>query len=207
MLIGYARISTKYQSLDMQIEALKKEGCEKIYQDQMSGSSNNRPGLLMALEAIRKGDTLVVWKLDRLGRCVRNLVELFNNLSSTGVNFKSLTDNIDTSTPMGTFLFHIMAGLAQMERDLTSERIRAGIANAKNRGMRAGRKRVMTDSKIESARKLLATGMKMREVANDLGIAIPTFYRWIPKSTVPLVKKVEPEFNYCIEISKEKLIT
>jgi DNA invertase Pin-like site-specific DNA recombinase len=203
MLIGYARISTKYQSMDMQIESLKKAGCEKIYQDQVSGGTNIRPGLASALDAVRKGDTLVVWKLDRLGRCVKHLVNLFNDLSKEGVNFLSITEDIDTSTPMGTFLFHVMAGMAQMERDLTSERVKAGIEAAKLRGDWFGRKRKFTDSKIASAKKLLATGMKVKDVARDLAISVPTFYRWLPALEYAMPPK-DPATKYLVNMEQSE---
>lgn len=129
---------------------------------------------------LREGDTLVVWKLDRLGRSVKNLVDLVGTLHKQGVQFKSLTDAIDTGTPSGRFFFHVMASLAEMERDLTIERTRAGSQVARQLGRKGGRKRQMTDSKIESAKKLLATGVPPRDVAKNLGVSVPTLYRWIP---------------------------
>ncbi len=119
MLIGYARVSTQDQNLDLQTEALTKVGCKKIYNDKISGSRAERPGLTKALEMLREGDTLVVWKLDRLGRSVKNLVDLVGELHQQGIQFKSLTDAIDTGTPSGRFFFHVMASLAEMERELT----------------------------------------------------------------------------------------
>ena len=180
MLIGYARVSTQDQNLDLQLEALNKTGCEKIYQDQLSGAKADRPGLNTALEVLRKGDTLVVWKLDRLGRTVKGLVDLVSNLEKREIHFKSITDSIDTSTPAGRFFFHVMASLAQMERELIIERTRAGLEAAKLRGRVGGRTRKMTDSKMESAKKLLKSGVPPRDVAQNLGISIPTLYRWIP---------------------------
>ena len=150
MLVGYARVSTQDQNLDLQLSALKKIGCKKFYTDKMSGTRANRPGLQLTLEVMRKGDTLVVWKLDRLGRTVKGLVDLVNKLHQTGVHFKSITDNVDTSTPSGRFFFHIMASLAQMERELVAERTKAGLAAAKAQGRIGGRKRKMTKSKIKS---------------------------------------------------------
>jgi len=184
MFVGYARVSTSDQNLDLQLSALKKIGCEKLYQDQMSGTKTNRPGLEMALEVLRENDTLVVWKLDRLGRTVKGLIELVNKLEKKNIHFKSITDNVDTSTPSGRFFFHIMASLAQMERELIAERTKAGLAAAKAKGRVGGRKRKMTNSKIESAKKLLAAGILPKDVAYDLGISIPTLYRWIPASTL-----------------------
>lgn len=183
MLIGYARVSTQDQNLDLQTEALIKAGCQKVFDDKMSGSRAQRPGLDKALEILREGDTLVVWKLDRLGRSVKNLVDLVGELHKQGVQFKSLTDAIDTGTPSGRFFFHVMASLAEMERELTVERTRAGLEVAKQLGRRGGRKRQMTDSKIESAKQLLANGVPPKEVATNLGVSVPTLYRWIPAAT------------------------
>lgn len=183
MLIGYARVSTQDQNLDLQIEALTKAGCKKLFDDKISGSRADRPGLTKALEMLRTGDTLVVWKLDRLGRSVKHLVDLVSGLHKEGVQFMSLTDAIDTGTPSGRFFFHVMASLAEMERELTVERTRAGLEVARKLGRKGGRKRLMTDSKVESAKKLLANGVPPRDVAKDLGISVPTLYRWIPAST------------------------
>ena len=183
MLIGYARVSTRDQNLDLQIEALTKAECQKIFEDKISGSRAERPGLAKALEMLRKGDTLVVWKLDRLGRSVKNLVDLVGELHKKGVQFKSLTDAIDTGTPSGRFFFHVMASLAQMERELMVERTRAGLEIARQLGRLGGRKRQMTDSKIKSAKKLLASGVPPRDVAKNLGVSVPTLYRWVPASS------------------------
>jgi DNA invertase Pin-like site-specific DNA recombinase len=158
---------------------------QKIYEDQVSGTRMDRVGLAKALEDLREEDTLVVWKLDRLGRSVKHLVDLVSQLHKRGVQFKSLTDAIDTSTPSGRFFFHVMASLAQMERELTVERTRAGLAIARQLGRTGGRKRQMTDSKIESAKKLLANNVPPRDVAKNLGVSVPTLYRWIPASTIP----------------------
>ena len=183
MLIGYARVSTQDQNLELQIDALTKAGCKKIFDDKISGSRAERPGLTKALDMLREDDTLVVWKLDRLGRSVKNLVNLVGELHKQGVQFKSLTDAIDTGTPSGRFFFHVMASLAEMERELTVERTRAGLEVARQLGRKGGRKRQMTDSKIESAKKLLANGVPPRDVAKNLGVSVPTLYRWIPAST------------------------
>ena len=185
MLIGYARVSTQDQNLDLQFEALTKAGCKKLFDDKISGSSKERPGLTKVLEMLREGDTLVVWKLDRLGRSVKNLVDLVSELHKQGVQFKSLTDAIDTGTPSGRFFFHVMASLAEMERELTVERTRAGLEVARKLGRTGGRKRKMTDSKIESAKKLLANGVPPCDVAHNLGVSVPTLYRWIPASANP----------------------
>jgi DNA invertase Pin-like site-specific DNA recombinase len=180
MLIGYARVSTVDQNLDLQKEALKQAGCAKIYEDTMSSLRANRPGLDQAVEQLREGDIFVVWKLDRLGRSVKNLIEFVNSLEKNKVHFKSLTDQIDTSSTMGRFFFHVMASLAQMERELIVERTRAGLNTARLQGRIGGRKRRMTVSKVESAKRLLANGIPPREVANNLGVSVPTLYRWVP---------------------------
>jgi len=185
VLIGYARVSTQDQNLGLQIEALTKAECQKIFDDKISGSRAERPGLAKALEMLREGDTLVVWKLDRLGRSVKNLVDLVGELHKKGIQFKSLTDAIDTATPSGRFFFHVMASLAEMERELTVERTRAGLEIARQLGRPGGRKRQMTDSKIESAKKLLASGVPPRDVAKNLGVSIPTLYRRLPASIRP----------------------
>jgi DNA invertase Pin-like site-specific DNA recombinase len=185
MLIGYARVSTQDQNLELQVDALTKAGCKKIFDDKISGSRAERPGLTKALEMLREDDTLVVWKLDRLGRSVKNLVNLVGELHKQGIQFKSLTDAIDTGTPSGRFFFHDMASLAEMERELTVERTRAGLEVARQLGRKGGRKRQMTDSKIESAKKLLANGVPPRDVAKNLGVSVPTLYRWIPASAAP----------------------
>ncbi len=183
MLIGYARVSTQDQNLELQLEALAKAGCKKVFEDKISGTRAERPGLNKALEMLREGDTLVVWKLDRLGRSVKNLVDLVEELHKQSVQFKSLTDAIDTGTASGRFFFHVMASLAEMERELIVERTRAGLDAARKLGRKGGRKPKMTDSKIESAKKLLSSGVPPRDVAKNLGVSIPTLYRWVPASS------------------------
>ncbi len=182
MLIGYARVSTRDQNLELQQEALVKAGCQKIFDDKVSGTRIDRPGLAKALEILREDDTLVVWKLDRLGRSVKQLVNLVGELHKRGIQFKSLTDAIDTGTPSGRFFFHVMASLAEMERELIVERTRAGLEMAKQLGRKGGRKPKMTSSKIESAKKLLSSGVPPKDVAKNLGVSIPTLYRWLPAS-------------------------
>jgi DNA invertase Pin-like site-specific DNA recombinase len=180
--IGYARVSTDEQSLALQIDALKKAGCNRVFNDKASGAGLTRPGLSDALSHLRGGDTLVVWKLDRLGRSVKGLVDLVNGLEAREVHFRSLTDGIDTKTPAGRFFFHVMASLAQMERELIVERTRAGLAAARGLGRIGGRKRIMTEGKVRAARKLLEGGTLPRDVAQSLGVSIPTLYRWLPAS-------------------------
>ena len=175
-------MSTEDQNLELQLGALKKAGCSKVFTDKTSGANADRPGWKEALSHLRETDTLVVWKLDRLGRSVKGLVDLVTNLENQQIHFKSLTDSIDTKTPAGRFFFHIMASLAQMERELIGERTRAGLDAAKQQGRIGGRKRLMTEKKLSAARKLLASGTPPREVAQNLGISVPTLYRWLPAS-------------------------
>ncbi len=182
MQIGYARVSTEDQHLELQIEALKSAGCQRVFTDRISGTRTTRPGLDDALSHVRQGDTFAVWKLDRLGRSVKGLVELVAELEQRQVHFRSLTDGIDTKTPAGRFFFHIMASLAQMERELIAERTQAGLDAARKLGRVGGRKRRMTDSKIAAARKLLDAGASPKDVARDLGVSVPTLYRWLPAS-------------------------
>ena len=180
MQIGYARVSTQDQDLRLQYEALRQVPCDKIYEDKASGAQASREGLKLALDVLREDDTLAVWKLDRLGRSVRDLVNIVSDLEQRGVHFKSLTDQIDTSTTAGRFFFHVMASLAQMERDLTVERTKAGLEVARLQGRIGGRKRKMDDSKIKVAKRLLQDGVSAREVAKNLSVSIPTLYRWLP---------------------------
>jgi DNA invertase Pin-like site-specific DNA recombinase len=160
MRIGYARVSTRDQNLELQLDALNKAGCERIFTDKLSGAQAERPGLKEALSHLREADTLVVWKLDRLGRSVKGLVDLVNELEAQKVHFQSVTDGVDTKTPAGRFFFHVMASLAQMERELIMERTRAGLEAARCAGRVGGRKRRMTDGKVQAARKLLASGSR-----------------------------------------------
>jgi DNA invertase Pin-like site-specific DNA recombinase len=183
MLMGYARVSTEDQSLDLQLDALRQAGCERIFTDKASATRTRRSGLNEARLQLREGDVLVVWKLDRLGRSVKGLVDLVGELAEEDVQFRSLTDGIDTTTSHGRFFFHMMASLAQMERELTAERTKAGLDAARKRGRLVGRKRRMTPSKIESAKQLLNGGMPPREVAKNLGVSIPTLYRWVPATS------------------------
>ena len=182
MHIGYARVSTQDQDLSLQYDALRQAQCDKIYEDKASGAHASRDGLTLALETVREGDCLLVWKLDRLGRSLKDLVAIVCDLEQRGVHFKCLTDQIDTSTTAGRFFFHVMASLAQMERDLTAERTRAGLDAARRQGRTGGRKRKMDEAKIVAAKRLLQDDLSPRDVAKNLGVSIPTLYRWLPAS-------------------------
>ena len=183
MQIGYARVSTQDQDLRLQLEALRQVPCDKIFDDKASGAKASQGGLKLALDVLRENDTLVVWKLDRLGRSVKDLVNIVSDLEQRGGHFMSITDQIDTSTTAGRFFFHVMASLAQMERDLTIERTRAGLEAARRQGRTGGRKRKMNESKMEVAKKLLQDGETPQEVAKNLGVSIPTLYRWLPAAS------------------------
>lgn len=188
MLIGYARVSTDDQNLDLQLDALKAAGCYQVCTDKVSGTVTDRPGLADAFKYLRPGDTLVIWKLDRLGRTVKGLVDLVGELQTKGIQFRSITDGIDTSTPAGRFFFHVMAAMAEMEKDLIRERTRAGLAAAKARGRTGGRKKVMDDMKVASARKLISAGTPATEVAKHLGVGRATLYRALgPSSNLALL--------------------
>jgi DNA invertase Pin-like site-specific DNA recombinase len=145
MRIGYARVSTDDQNLDLQKDALGRAHVDKSYEDRASGKSLDRPQLAECLRSLRKGDTFIVWRLDRLGRSVKDLVALINELRERGVEFVSLTEAIDTTTPMGSFIFHITAALAELERSIIRERTRAGLASARARGRKGGRPKKLND--------------------------------------------------------------
>ena len=158
MLIGYVRVSTNDQNTALQRDALERSGCELIFEDKMSGRTAERPGLKKLLKRLSPEDTLVVWKLDRLGRSMRNLVILVEELKQRSVNFRSLTDSIDTSTPMGRFFFHVMGALAEMERELIVERTRAGLVAARAQGRIGGRRPKLTPEQCAQAGRLIAAG-------------------------------------------------
>ncbi|KHE02165.1 DNA-invertase [Pantoea stewartii] len=180
MLIGYVRVSTNDQNTDLQRNALQSANCEQIFEDKISGKTSERPGLKRALRTLKEGDTLVVWKLDRLGRSMRHLVMLTEELRERGVNFRSLTDSIDTSTPMGRFFFHVMGALAEMERELIVERTRAGLSAAREKGRIGGRRRIMTPDVVERAKRMLTNGTTRYQVALVLDISVKTLYRYLP---------------------------
>jgi DNA invertase Pin-like site-specific DNA recombinase len=177
--IGYARTSTADQNLSLQLEALEPL-CVKVFSEQASGADAKRPQLGAALAYLRPGDTLVVWKLDRLGRSVRHLCELLAQLEAEGVHFHSLTEGIDTGTAAGRMYFHLAAAFAEMERGLTIERIRAGQAAARARGVTGGRRRLLSQKKIDAARVMFAQKISGAEIASTLGCSVPTLYRHLP---------------------------
>ena len=184
MLIGYARVSTGDQNLDLQKNALVRAECEQIFEDTASGKNARRQGLRRAIRRLKPGDSLVVWKLDRLGRSVRDLITLVSELQDKGIHFRSLTDSIDTSTPAGRFFFHVMSALAEMERELIVERTRAGLAAAREQGRVGGRRRVMTTEVVERCRRMLGTGATRQQVADVIGVGVKTIYKYFPASTL-----------------------
>jgi DNA invertase Pin-like site-specific DNA recombinase len=184
VLIGYARVSAADQSLSLQADALTKAGCDRVFSDHSAEGRIARDGLSSALSHLRPGDELVVWKLDRLGRTARQLVGLIEELQSRQVGFRSLTDGIHTSSPVGRLFFHVMAALAEMERDLVRERTRAGLAAARARGREGGRRPKLSKRQVEHARSLLADPKtSVSEVASTLGVARSTLYRAIGRAT------------------------
>ena len=183
-LVGYARVSTNAQELQLQTDALLAAGVSKklIYEDKVSGSKADRPGLDDCLKELREGDTLVVWRLDRLGRSVRHLIDLVEELGSRKVGFKSLQDgHIDTTSASGKLIFHIFTALAEFERGLIQERTRAGLQAARARGRLGGRKPlVVTDPRIQTAKTLHADKkMPVADICRTLSVSRPTLYRWL----------------------------
>lgn len=180
MNIGYARVSTDEQNLDLQQHALEAEGCNVIYSDKASGAALRRPGLARALRRCKTGDVLVVWKLDRLGRSLINLIELVERLNARGVGLRVLTGQgamIDTTRPEGRLIFAIFATLAEFERELIRERTRAGMEAARRRGVHVGRPAKMTPEKIRQAQRWLMNGQKTaNDIADDYGVHLSTLY-------------------------------
>ena len=178
MDIGYARVSTAEQNLDLQRDALSKAGCERIFEDRISGSKALRPGLDQALTTLRRGDTLVVWRLDRLGRSLKHLIDTVAALESEGIGFRSVTEAIDTTTSGGKLIFHIFGALAQSEREVIRERTKAGLAAARARGRVGGRPRKLDAKKVALAKTLLSDpSQSVTEVATVLGVGRATLYR------------------------------
>ncbi len=188
--IGYARVSTDEQSLALQIDALQAHGCTRVFQDVGSGSLKHRPQLDAALEYLRAEDVLVVWRLDRLGRGLRHLIELVEDLGGRRVGFRSLTEQIDTTTPAGRLQFHIFGALAEFEREVIRERTRAGLAAARARGRLGGRPPSLTPDAVAMAREAIARGDKsVTAVAKALGVGRTTLYRHLAEETGGLVMR------------------
>jgi DNA invertase Pin-like site-specific DNA recombinase len=195
MLIGYARVSTDEQDTRLQIDALKRAGCEKIYEERASGSRTDRPELNKALAHGRKGDVVIVWKLDRLGRSLPHLIDTVHDLEARKVGFRSLTDNVDTTTASGRMFFHMMGALAQFERDLIRERTMAGLKAARERGNVGGRPRKLKDADLKFARSLMrdkSEHWSWPAVATRLGVSHMTLWRAMRRRPSQLVARDKP---------------
>ncbi len=177
MKIGYARVSTEDQNPDLQLTALRRAGCGKIFTDKATGTNAKRPALAKCLKALKAGDVLTVWKLDRLGRSLRDLIALLDDLKGQGVAFQSLTEAIDTETPTGRAMWQMVGILAELERSLIQERTKAGRAAAVARGVRMGRKRLLSAQQVAHARKLIGQGEGPDAVAKSLSVSRRTLYR------------------------------
>jgi DNA invertase Pin-like site-specific DNA recombinase len=181
MLLGYARVSTDQQDHALQLDALGAAGCDKVFVETGSGTRTDRPELARVIEQVRQDDVLVVWRLDRLARSLRHLIDIADDLNRRGVALKSITENIDTTTPSGRFMFNILGALSSMEREIIVERTRAGLVAAAARGRRGGRPAALDESKIRAAKAMLASGnLSAIEVAEQLGCAPSTLYRHLP---------------------------
>ena len=176
--VGYARVSTKEQDLSLQLDGLSKFACDKVFTDKMS-SVKQRQGLDEAINYLREGDCLVVWKLDRLCRSLPDLIKISEQIKAKGAELVSITESIDTSTPAGRLYFNILGALGQMERELIQERVKAGLDSARKRGRIGGKPRV-SEEKLELARRELASGRPYPEVARVIGVHPQTLYRLVP---------------------------
>ena len=182
MKVGYARVSTSDQNIVMQEDSLKDEGCEEVFKDVASGAKTSRPGLDEALNYMRSGDVLVVWKLDRLGRSIQHLIETVKMLSDKGIGFKSLQENIDTTTSGGKLIFHIFSALAEFERDLIKERTEAGLKAARSRGRLGGRPPLLDKRQVDRMIELYDEAKStVDEICKIYGISRPSFYNYLKK--------------------------
>jgi DNA invertase Pin-like site-specific DNA recombinase len=182
MRIGYARISTDDQTLDLQRDALKRAKCRQVYEERASGKSSERPQLDACLKSLREGDTLVVWRLDRLGRSLPDLVRIVSECEERKVQFESLTEKIETRSPAGRLVFHVFAALAEFERNLIRERTFAGLKAARARGRKGGRPPKLNSKDLKTIRTLLRTELPVSEIATRFGIARSTLYRSVGHS-------------------------
>ena len=182
MLVGYARVSTLDQHLDLQQDALRQAGCERIFTDVASGAQTAREGLREAMDFLRTGDTLVVWKLDRLGRSLTHLLEVVNTLHSRHIGFRSLQEALDTTSSSGKLFFHIFGSLAEFERDLIRERTQAGLAAARARGRYGGRPKALSAKQVAMAIALRQDpNTTVADICQTLGVSRATFYRHVPR--------------------------
>ena len=181
MLLGYARVSTRDQKPHLQLDALRDAGCERVFEETASGAKRDRAALKAALEFMRSGDSLVVWKLDRLARSTRQLLETVEELEQRGIGLKILTQNIDTASAGGRLIFTVFSAIAEFEREIIRERTRAGLDAARSRGRKGGRPRALSDKDLKQARALLADPeITVEDVAKRLGVGASTLYRYLP---------------------------
>jgi DNA invertase Pin-like site-specific DNA recombinase len=181
--IGYARVSTDDQNLDLQRDALRLAGCEKVYEDQMSGAKAARPGLAKALEVVRAGDVFIVWRLDRLGRSLHDLIVLARNLDDAGVGLMSVQERIDTGSSGGRLIFHMFGALAEFERNLIRERTMAGLTAARARGRKGGRPKLLEPAKRQLVVRLYTEKQHtIKEICRMMGISKPTLYSYLDEA-------------------------
>lgn len=206
MHIGYIRVSTNDQNPDLQRDAIKRAGCEQIFEDIISGSKAKRPGLNKLLKTIKPGDTVVVWKLDRLGRSLINLADLLQSFKKKDVQFLSITEGINTCTSMGRFTYHIMSALAEMEREIIIERTCAGLAAARKKGRIGGRPQKHSEAEVSQMKRLIQNGVSRRQVSLIYNIGISTLYKKFPAalfSSVPHENDIEdispPHLEPCVK--------
>jgi DNA invertase Pin-like site-specific DNA recombinase len=194
MLIGYARVSTQDQTVDLQTDALTRAGCDKIFTDTASGAKIDRPGLAEAMSHLRSGDTLVVWRLDRLGRTLKHLIATITDLNEQGIGFKSLQESIDTTTSGGKLIFHVFGALAEFEREVIRERTRAGLQAARARGRFGGRPSILArdPKRVSLATKLYVDGaMPVQEICDTLHIGRSTLYRYAQEKRLGVARGIE----------------
>ena len=186
MLIGYARVSTEDQKLDLQLDALEKANCAKVFTDKISGARSERPGLRKALDMVDEGDVLVVWKLDRLGRSLPHLVSTVNELQARGVGFRSLQEAIDTTTPGGKLIFHVFAALAEFEREVIRERTKAGMAAARVRGQHMGRRAKLDATQAKTIALMAQNQIPIEQICGSMGISRATYFRYLKAASSSL---------------------
>jgi DNA invertase Pin-like site-specific DNA recombinase len=191
MLVGYARVSTQDQNLELQNDALTKTGCDRIFTEVISGAQSERTGLQEALALLRSGDTLVVWRLDRLGRSLKHLIDIVNQLREKDIGFRSLRENIDTTTSGGKLIFHMFGALAEFEHDVIRERTQAGLRAARDRGRQGGRPCILDGAKLDMVRAMYEDRKHLpNDICKAMGISRSTLYRSVSKTVVkPKSKK------------------
>lgn len=195
MKYGYARVSTEDQNLAMQLTALKKAGCTKLFKDEVTGAHVNRPALTRCLKTLEPGDTLIVWKLDRLGRSLHDLIHMLDGFKQQGIKFRSLTEAIDTETPTGRAMWQMIDVLAELERSWITERTRAGVKAAQKRGVKFGRKLKLTPDRLAQAQRLIQRGTTPTEAARIMGVGRSTLYDALQRDEV-LMSALSNEAKY-----------